>query len=219
MDRVTKAFLILIGATICYFFYLLYDENQYLYEYIDKQDKQIDETIAIDSSFIAQNENLTQQLSNFLTEDGCGIQINGKDVSSSELVKILSETFKENDSLRNALNEKSMDVSNLKKHEGDLHKLLETSQDSVFILSSIVKFAKRDYGIEYKVEPQEGNKISFIKSYGKADSALSIYPIFKDRIIIDSATGKTSVLLPDVQLNEQQLKNIRRQRKKYRRRQ
>jgi hypothetical protein len=109
--------------------------------------------------------------------NNCNFEINGKEVSSSELISVLNKQF--------VLNQK-------------LNDSVVSCGDSLRRSNAIILKAKQDYGINYFIINNSKGFVVDKKYPTRLDSALVLYPHFKDNLKI-SNDGKNWVITKTVE--------------------
>jgi len=131
----------------------------------------------------------------------CNFILNGKKISTEELVKLANHTLNENEILKDSIRYYKLLwlKSQISLSESQLK--YDSTYDSLFVNGAIVSFIKKRYGISYAYV-RKGDKYTFTKNSSKVDSALILFPYFKDRLKGDSTgihwtitTGITSELV------------------------
>lgn len=204
MKRLDKAFIFVFAVIISYAIFMLYQENQSLISRLEEKDRFIEKSLQRDSIYFATDTETEQEKEKYI--NGCGIEIGGKEVSTSQLVKILSKSFSENDSLKHQVSNLEQHIKALNKHEDTLHKAMATYQDSAHVYKNIVKALKRDLGIVYKVEHSKNKEFYIKRQPSKVDTALALYPHYKHKISRDPDSKGFKIIL-DEQLKKQSVKN------------
>jgi hypothetical protein len=156
---------ILTGVGIAILSGVIYKNNQDLQSQIKKRDQLIKEVRYSDSLFSLQNKKNAEIITKYISE--CNIVIDGKQLSTEELITYIRKLYTENYNLQLEL-------------------------DSTRTYKSIYELIERRYGIRYILR-KEGNSSFLTIPKSKVDTALMLYPYFKDRIRLDSISGKTLI--------------------------
>ena len=138
-----------------------------------------DNTILQISNFDSVYTSKTKEYSEIITKyvDNCNFFIGDKKISTSDLVKMANELLDENRILKDSL-DNQWQFNNQVQYN---------SMDSLQTLTRILELIKRDYGITYKVK-REGNYKIFERQPSKADSAILLFPYYKDQLSYDTLT-------------------------------
>jgi hypothetical protein len=142
---------------------------------IQERDNTILQMSNLDSVYTSK----TQEYSEIITKyvDNCNFFIGDKKISTSDLIKMTNELLDENQIFKDSLD-------NLWQFKNQEH---YNSMDSLQTLTRILELIKRDYGIKYTVK-REGNYKIFERQLSKADSAIVLFPYYKDKLSYDTLT-------------------------------
>lgn len=170
---------------------VLFDFNSDLQKQINSRDKLIENASHRDSIFITQTKNYTDTITKYLSD--CSFKIDGKSVSTDELLDYINSLENETVLLRDTLNYRINNLINCNKTLQFYKRMYDTCfsevkllRDSVHINAKIIDIVKRDYGIIYEVQKTE-NKIYYNRNvFSKADSGLLLLKYFRSRIKRDS---------------------------------
>lgn len=181
--EIVNALPVLFFVGACIIAWIFYENNQDLNDQIIKRDNLIKEMQKNDSTLGIQNRKNAEIITKYISE--CDIIIDGKKLSTSELVNYLRNLYTEKYRLQFLYDSLKIMSEYDKKRAVEL--------DSIRVYKMLYQLAERDYGIKYTIENHENSRtISHVKT--KVDTALLIYPYFKDRITIDSS-GKIKIKL------------------------
>lgn len=119
----------------------------------------------------------TQSYSNVITKyvNDCNFQIDGKTVSTSQLVKLTNNYINENDLLRDS-------VQFLMALNERYKRNYFTYSDSFQLYSHILRVIKRDYGIEYNIVVDGSSRLIKKENFCSADSGLLLLPHYRNAI-------------------------------------
>lgn len=147
-----KSIIFLLTVTTIVSLILLLILGNYIFKLehqVSKKNAIIEKSIRNDSIIDEKTKEYAEKIEEFVND--CNFYIDGKKISQKEVLRIANKTLDSNNKLR----------------------------DSLARLKFILKNAKRDYGISYKVT-RNGDTLISAKSVTKADTALAYYPKFKE---------------------------------------
>lgn len=181
-------------------FYFMNSENDDLRNEINGLNEQIakqDSATINLYSMLDESEKLIENLRNETLEcpPSYGYTLNGRSISSNELLDILLETWKERDSLAGELYFKTELIKSVEKQWGievfqdkdgyglTLSKGSKILNDQAKLadLEFILRELKRRYPLNYEIKNVNQGQ-QFIMPFNRIDSALILYPYFKDRL-------------------------------------
>lgn len=212
------AIVLFIGFTIAgVLLTILYNDNKNLENQVLKRENLIKKTVVKDKLLSTQKTKSDSIIERYIND--CGIMIDGKKVSTDELLKYLHSQNQEINNLKNininlndslsvykAYTDMSKSTFNLKysvqKQDNKIVSSMTSSTDSLKIYKKLYESIKRDYGIIYKLENQK-NKTIFSREYSKADSALYLYKYYK-HVLSGDSLGNITIQLP----TEKEIKRI-----------
>jgi hypothetical protein len=160
---------------------------------------------------------------------GCEINVNGKSIKYSDLVSELSKVIKERDDYKEqvrALNDAINFYISRVLEEVDRNTLYS---DSISKMNYALGVIKKNYGINMKISKEtRGDTIfwQYDRDFGKADSALLVWPHFKGKIYrLTSDSSDTEYMCWRMEfpldsvivtkyVSEKELKKFRKQQKK-----
>jgi hypothetical protein len=195
---------------------VLIDNNKALQRQVDLRDTLIRNIQLHDSLLLAQNQKTQSSINKYIYD--CNIVIDGRKVSTNELIQLLTNQINQlqinNDSIRllNAVLLNYYDSLSIYKSFYTLAKkqfktdftiqqsgkyrtiAISIPSDSTLLFKRLYEIAQRDYGIKYKIETRK-DFISITKIFSKADSALLIYQYYKDKLKVDSS-GQWTIETP-----------------------
>lgn len=182
-NALLTAYAVYITVVGLIFTMYLYDNNIELQSAIGQRDTLIVSMQRGDSLYKSSLKGYSEIITKYVSD--CNFVINGKKVSTQNLIKLINEILYQNETLTDSLiyYKRLSVVENFYKSEYE--KRLKSILDTLVINSKIVELAKRDYGISYKVEQQEKGFI-FEREISKADSAIILFPYYKDKIKRDT---------------------------------
>jgi hypothetical protein len=112
-------------------------------------------------------------------------EIDGKSISTAELLRILNNTFKENAKLRDSIFYCQLDVGKYKsmadlykKSQDEIVALEKKCEDSLRVYRTMVNLINDRYGIQYQVEHKDGKTAIYKSGFSKADSGLLLLPYY-----------------------------------------
>ncbi|MBN8653419.1 MAG: hypothetical protein J0L67_18470 [Cytophagales bacterium] len=163
----------------------LYDNNLELQNAVGQRDTMIASIQRGDSLYKSTVKGYSEVITRYVSD--CSFVIDGKKISTQDLVKLLNEILNQNESLADSVlyYKKLAIVDNFYKNE--YQKRINSMMDSLVINSKIVELAKRDYGVNYKVEKSQSG-FTFVREISKADSAIILFPYYKDKLKRDTLT-------------------------------
>jgi len=173
---------ILTWAAISFFGFQDIEE---LKQAVKERDSTIQEMSNLDSVYYSKTKKYSEIITKYV--DNCNFFIGDKKISTSDLMKMTNELLEENQTLKDTLyylkqlndfeNEASMTYKN------ELYKSL----DSLHTVSRIIELIKKDYGINYIVST-DGNYKIFKRQLSRADSAIVLFPYYKNKLSYDTLT-------------------------------
>lgn len=166
---------------------------------IQERDNTISQMSNLDSVYTSKTKEYSEIITKYV--DNCNIFIGDKEISTSDLIKMTNELLDENQILNDSLD----NLWQFKKQEQ------YNSMDSLQTLIRILDLIKRDYGITYKVK-REGNYKIFERQLSKADSAIVLFPYYKDKLSYDILTKAWNIKIQTTR--ELTPKNDKKKRKK-----
>jgi hypothetical protein len=184
VNALLTAYAVFITVIGLIFTSYLYDNNIELQNAVGQRDTLIASMQRGDSLYKSSVKGYSEIITKYVSD--CNFVIDGKKVSTQDLVKLINDILNQNQSLIDSLiyYKRLSVVDNFYKNEYE--KRLKTTLDSLVINSKIVELAKRDYGISYKVDKYDKG-YTFEREPSKADSAIILFPYYKDKIKRDTA--------------------------------
>jgi hypothetical protein len=178
----------------------LQDDNLKLLRAIGQRDSLIASIQQKDQLYDSTTKAYSEVITRYISD--CNILVDGKKVSNKQLINLFNQLINENDTLRDSLiyYKRQSIVGQLQstKLQLRIHSLLDT----INIKSKIVELVNRDYGITYNVDTYDRG-FTFSRNLSRADSAMVLFPFYKDRIKRDTAKGnwiitteKTTIIQP-----------------------
>lgn len=186
------------------FNHILFTDNQNLVLQIEKRDKIIDNVRDTDTLINSQRDYNDRITKKYISD--CNILINGKKISTEELLDYINELVSENANLIDSLylikNERQILLNKFsaqiisEKEDGKItSKLTSNVTDSLKNIKALLKLIEKNYGITGKIEKKENNNIISLSGGSKIDSALIIYKYYKNKLSVDSS-GNILIELP-----------------------
>lgn len=150
----------------------------------------------------------TKKYSDIITKyvNNCEFTIDGKNISTEKLIETFNETFSRNIELKDSLLIfMKLYLTKLQESEYFSTKY-KAYKDSSFLYMNLFKLSKRDYGINYEVKKIDDG-YNLRRTFTKTDSALLLYPYYKDKLKYDSTSGTWNVtIVNNNSENEQKIK-------------
>jgi len=176
--------IILVISSIITLF--LYDYNQKLIKDIESKERLIKKTSSNDSILFETTKEYSKIISKYTFENE--FMIGDKKVSAKELVNLFNNIFNENRRLKDSVNYFKYQTRAENESSAFYRNNYIKYLDSTNIYRFAFKSAIKDYGIQYYIKKIDS---SFIlqRSFSKADSALLLYPYYKDMIRKDPVSG------------------------------
>lgn len=151
-ERVFFVIMVALGISSILYTYFLSDYTDKLEIQLKDKQELLDFSLKNDSLYLEELKKSNDSIKKYV--NNCNFTVNGKSISSQELVKLVNKAMSKSNNL----------------------------EDSLYIYKTKYKMAENAYGIKvYAVNVD--NKFVFHKKLSKADSALALFPFFKDRII------------------------------------
>jgi len=139
-----------------------------------------------DSGYALQIKQYSDTLTQYVR--GCSFEINGKVISTAELLKVANKSFQDNAYLRDSVRYFS-ELTSFYKNALERDKALYNQvSDSLFVYRQILIRVEKDYGIQYNFDHSNKGYRFYRSEMNKVDSALLLFPYFKDRLVKDSAS-------------------------------
>ena len=186
LQRILIAYAILATAICILFSSYLYDKNLDLQDGISQRDVFIASIQKGDSAYTSAVKSYSETITKYV--DNCNLTVDGKEISTENLVKLINEISDENAVLKDSLIDcRRISAKNIlyKEH---YDKKVKPMIDSLFITSTIVALTKKKYGISYKVERVQDEYV-FVRKESMADSAIALFPFYRDKIKRDTAAN------------------------------
>lgn len=165
--------------------FILYQNNGDLQVQLKNKEKLLNDRMIGDSTYLSKTRQYSEVITKYISN--CEFTMDGKKISTAELLKIVNRSLNENRLLKDSL----IYLQQLCKDQVNISDKYKNayaqSLDSSFIYKQILSFIKRDYGVEYSVKRTD-DKYKFTKeTFTKADSALLLFPYYKDRLRHDTS--------------------------------
>lgn len=177
---------------------ILYTNNSDLLMEIQTRDQLIKDIQKRDSLEDLSRKKTKDILSEYLSSD-CGLEIDGKKFTLESFVKLLNDSYTKNNTLQMSLAKQEfrakLDSGRLTELENELRKSRNenfVSKDSLEYAYRIINNIKKTYGIDYDVRSESNYKILQFK-FGAVDSALLLFPYYRDRLKYDSTRKLWSI--------------------------
>lgn len=185
--------ILFIGAGLLSLFLYSYSNN--LEQEIVKRDLLLKDVKQRDSLYESKTKKYAEVITKYVSD--CNFYVDGKKISTSELLRITNKTLNENRYLKDSLHF-YIDLYNL---ENEKRRKMQSSsfidKDSLAICKQIIEMVKSDYGISYTVGSNT-NTHYFVRNRSKADSALILFPHFKDKLSFDSTKNAWLIVVDKV---------------------
>jgi len=188
---------------------LLYNNNELKIQ-IEKRDILINDKQINDSIFLENTLKNKKIIERYIND--CGILINGKKVTTEELLIFITRQIEERDKLQNelvkckdslsiarAFNEltrKNLKVNfNLSENDSIRKYSIRLPLDSSIVYKKIIQSIEKEYGIKYTIQRKD-DVLYYQKSFSKVDSALLVYKYYKSKLHSDES-GDLFIDLPE----------------------
>jgi len=158
---------------------ILYDNTEKLNFELAQRDSLISQIRLNDSLYSSSIKGYSEVITKYVSN--CNITIDGRRITTEELAKMVNQMLEENATLKDSL-------LYYEQYKEEYLKL-QPNLDSLSINRKIVELVKRDYGVSYEVTPTKTGNYYFKRNFSRADSALIIFPYFRDKITTDTTTG------------------------------
>lgn len=176
---------------------VLYEYNKDLQVQLKAREQLINNARLKDSLFVKETKRYADTITKYISD--CEFTMNGKKISTAELLRITNEAINENQFLKDSLSyfNRLSELQNerIKRYQEVMVKCKELENDHIKALDSsniyrkMVEITKRDYGIEFKVEKEGDQYIYSREKVSKADSALLLFPYYKEKLRRDSTSN------------------------------
>lgn len=171
---------IVVGICLIIISIILYIDNNKLENQLIKSEALIDEIMIQDSINAIQKSNSNRIIEKYI--EGCNILINGKEVSTEDLVLFMNEKIKENKNLSKSYNKLLKSYNEHVKEYNSLLKSKSNIEDSLSVYKSIVKYSEENFNIKYTVMKDTDKYIAEIYSSDSIQYYKNIYENFKKMI-------------------------------------
>lgn len=171
--------------------YILYNNNSEITKQVNERDSLIKSSYLRDSITSIKTQKNAEIITKYVND--CSLEIDGKKISLEEFVKLLNDAYHKNYLLQDSLiNQKTINT-NLNSQVRSLDLKLKISEtrnliikDSLEYSNKIIGNFKKQYGIDYDVKVDDKYRVFQFKR-STVDSALILFPYFKDKLKYDSA--------------------------------
>ena len=192
--------ILFIASTLIFaaILYVIYNYNSDLESQVAKKDEIIENFETTDSLNQSLLKEYASKIDNYV--DNCTFNINGKEITAQEVVRIVNKEFRNNQLYRDSLDyykkrTKTLDDLykaeynkqlnlNSESYKSQYQRLIDEHIDSLNIYRFMVKLAKKHYGLEFKVK-KEKNTLSAEWGGKMIDSAIVLFPYYKHRLSKD----------------------------------
>lgn len=222
-------FILFILLIICLgVLFTFYDYNQKLESQILARDKTIDEINKTDSLLVERTKEYVKQIKKFNSQPS--YILNGKKITTSEIVDLLNDSYIKNSKLEHenhylkykdsisSINSKisNYNINLLQNAHKKNNDLAQEYADSASINNAKLNYIKRHYGIYIKHKVIDSIKtIVYNDKMMKVDSALMLYPYYKNRLSFKNGEWNVEI---DPGFEKLRKKQIEREESKKRRR-
>lgn len=194
--KILISLIIILLLFLCGTIIVLLNDNKNLQEQVLVREKLIREKQVNDSILLSQSTHNEKIIEKYISE--CGILVNGKKLTTDELVQYMNKQFEEINDINKKLNilNDSLNIyksfyyltkKNLKvdfkmtEDKNGRMMVFSNPTDSSKIYKELYKMIEKEYGIRYEVKfVDDYMKVS--KSFSKVDSALLIFKYYKDKL-------------------------------------
>lgn len=170
---------------------ILYTNNSDLLLEIQKREQLIKNIQKRDSLDNLSRKNTNDIFSEYVSSD-CSLEIDGKKITLESFVKLLNDSYNKNYLLQASIAKQEfkakLDSGRVADLESELRKLRNEYflfKDSLDYAYRIIKNIKKTYDIDYDFRSESNYRIFQFK-FGTVDSALLLFPYYKDRLKYDS---------------------------------
>jgi hypothetical protein len=155
---------------------MLYNDNKELENQVADRDKLISAGRYKDSAYATKTERYADTITKYISEKS--FEIDGKSVSTGDLIKIMNNNFREIATLTDSVHFLNTISDQYKKYADEYLEKSNNLEDSLQTYKTILNLIRERYGIEYKTE-RSGNKISIRRvGFSQADSGLLLLPYY-----------------------------------------
>jgi hypothetical protein len=152
------------------------------------------ETIKKDSAYSEKTKQYAQELKQYVNE--CEFQIGNKTISAVEMISLANKNIRENAMLKDSMSVYRGYVDFYKQHYLETFDKNRRNSDSLAYNQALLIYIKKRYDLDIGYERTEhGIKLTGI-GINKIDSALAIWPYYRDRVRLDSSGKSWIITLP-----------------------
>ncbi len=191
-QRLARIILVILSVAVTIFFMIsMINYSRALEGEVAARDSLINLMQKEDSTTLSSTKKYSQIITKYIED--CNILIDGKKVSTPDLVKLLNKQMEENQLLSDSLSyyKNLMQAERVRKHH--YYSSMNSIDDSLFISKKIIQLVKQDYGISYEVT-RAGNKFSIVRNPSTADSAVILFPYYKHKLKKDTIAGQWLII-------------------------
>jgi hypothetical protein len=163
----------------------LYEYSENLEKEIAQRDTTIMQLSRNDSIYSTKTKEYSEVITKYI--ENCNFYIDGKQISTNDLIKLTNQLIEEKDKLEDSLLYFKQKTDFETTTKSSYRNELITTKDSLQVNSYILGLIKRDYGITYNVETKDGYRI-YNRKPSKADSAIVLFPYYKNKLSYDTLT-------------------------------
>ncbi|MGZ5244337.1 MAG: hypothetical protein ACXWDO_02165 [Bacteroidia bacterium] len=181
-------YLIVIGIYFTYEYITdLETKNNELIEQVEKRDSLIKDIKYSDSVYFSQTKNYSKKIDHYVRD--CSLEMNGKKITLDELVKMLNTAYEER-SQKEEENIKLQNNLNSIQYKLNVSEIIKNSlTDSFRKVNTLLYQVLKEYDLHSRVDKKTGRFIYKTSRYTKTDSALLLYPYFKQKLSRDTAVN------------------------------
>jgi hypothetical protein len=157
----------------------LFHFNEKLYIQIEQKDSLIKNNDLRDSIYTEATKEYSEVINKYV--NNCSFTVNEKSISTQELLKLVNNTFDKNQELQDSLDAYK-----------EFFNQTQSYKDSLFLYKNLYSLARKRYGINitYKVL---NDKYAFYYGITKVDSAMALFPFYKNKIKRDTANNSWTI--------------------------
>lgn len=184
-NKYILVFVLLLLLFLGSFTMSLYEYSGNLEKAIAQRDTIIMQLSRNDSIYSTKTKEYSEVITKYI--DNCNFYIDGKHISTNDLIKFTNQLIEEKDKLEDSLSYFKQKTDHESATKSGYRNELITTIDSLQVSSRILGLIKRDFGITYNVETKDGYRI-YTRNPSKADSAIVLFPYYKDKLSYDTLT-------------------------------
>lgn len=156
--------------------FLFYNYNGELEQNLEAKDETINSILNSDSTFCSEVDTYSETIKRYVSDSS--FIVNGVSYTGSDIVKLFNQVIAEKHKIEDSL---FYYQDRLNETENFYQEKIYKYSDSTFVLKWQLDEIKKDYGINIKVNKNK-DKYTMVKPFNKMDSAIILFPYFKDKL-------------------------------------